>query len=85
MGHFGKWFGRRHGHHESTHHDRQASAGSPPSLALQGCPSCRQGNAAHARFCQHCGISLQPPPCGQCGQEAGPGARFCAQCGAGLG
>ncbi|PRP71956.1 hypothetical protein BUE93_04730 [Chromobacterium amazonense] len=52
---------------------------------MQGCPSCRQGNAAHARFCQHCGISLQPPRCGQCGQQSAPGARFCGQCGAGLG
>ncbi|WP_276511626.1 double zinc ribbon domain-containing protein [Cupriavidus oxalaticus] len=45
------------------------------------CSGCGAANAAGARFCQQCGMSLTPISCGQCGASLPLGARFCAACG----
>ena len=55
------------------------------------CPSCGGAVRPGARFCKHCGTSLQTPEpaepepeparCPACGKNVRPGARFCAHCG----
>lgn len=53
------------------------------------CPQCSFENRAGARFCKHCGASLEvlppapaaAPTCKHCGAALKPHARFCARCG----
>ena len=45
------------------------------------CPKCAAANARAARFCGHCGASLEPRACPRCGQANEGGSRFCSQCG----
>jgi class 3 adenylate cyclase/tetratricopeptide (TPR) repeat protein len=44
------------------------------------CPACQDESPAGARFCNHCGATLQGL-CPSCQSPNPPGARFCNQCG----
>lgn len=49
------------------------------------CHGCNHDNARDARFCQQCGVALQPASaCPACQRAHEPGARFCSDCGTGL-
>ena len=53
------------------------------------CPTCGAQNAAEARFCAECGVTLAPQSaevrsviyCNKCGRENSSEARFCVDCG----
>jgi hypothetical protein len=46
------------------------------------CPSCRQANPAHAKFCLRCGNPFErKTECPKCGTELPRDARFCISCG----
>jgi class 3 adenylate cyclase/tetratricopeptide (TPR) repeat protein len=47
------------------------------------CGDCQHENRDAARFCEHCGASLQRV-CRSCGSELRPSAKFCDACGASL-
>jgi hypothetical protein len=58
----------------------RAPVAAPPPSGLN-CPSCGQAVRAEAKFCDHCGATLQLA-CPQCGEALRPGAKFCDSCGA---
>ena len=45
------------------------------------CPNCKDDCPDGARFCPHCGRSLEPSTCRKCGGEVGPGFKYCPECG----
>ena len=51
------------------------------------CAACGKGHEAGARYCEHCGASLQPAlqVCPRCASPNDSDARFCKGCGASLG
>ncbi len=61
----------------------------PPSVPAGSgpkCSSCGMINATGARFCSHCGKSLQPEApvektCSACGEKNPSANRFCTSCG----
>lgn len=61
---------------------RPAASSKPAgSAGTVPCPSCRKPVKAGAKFCEHCGASLDFK-CGKCGASLNPGAKFCENCGA---
>lgn len=52
-----------------------------PAAAQVPCPNCKKPIKAGAKFCEHCGASLELK-CGKCGANLNPGAKFCESCGA---
>lgn len=49
------------------------------------CPACKSPVAADAKFCSHCGVTLQAVvACPKCATQNPAGAKFCSNCGAGL-
>jgi membrane protease subunit (stomatin/prohibitin family) len=67
----------------------QATTGVVPQAAVAPrapasgtlCPSCGKPVRAGAKFCDHCGATLQVS-CAECGAALRPGAKFCDSCGA---
>jgi len=60
-----------------------AVSGSAPAASTSStvpCPSCKKPVKAGARFCEHCGASLELK-CSKCGGSLNPGAKFCESCG----
>jgi ribosomal protein L40E len=49
------------------------------------CHRCHASNAAGAKFCNQCGVSVQAETCPGCGTKIEAHARFCHQCGKSLG
>lgn len=61
-----------------------AAPGAPPAApasATVPCPNCKKPVKAGAKFCEHCGASLELK-CSKCGAALNPGAKFCESCGA---
>ena len=50
-----------------------------PAAAQVACPSCKKPVKAGAKFCEHCGATLEKK-C-KCGAMLNPGAKFCENCG----
>ncbi len=44
------------------------------------CPNCQTSNADDAKFCEHCGFTLERT-CPNCGKTNSLGAKFCRNCG----
>ena len=51
------------------------------SEATITCPKCGQPAPAAAKFCPHCGESLEGAKCASCGAAIPAGAKFCPECG----
>jgi hypothetical protein len=56
----------------------------PAARAARSCQGCGRSNDPDARFCEHCGHTLEATAraCAGCGQRIDGDARFCKHCGA---
>ncbi|MCW5641500.1 MAG: zinc ribbon domain-containing protein [Rhodoferax sp.] len=91
MGFLEKIFGGHGGHHghRGQHgsqggYDGYPQGGRPYPAGASGgtiCSGCQTSNAADARYCQKCGVSLAPATCNKCRSTLQAGAKFCSSCG----